>query len=62
MPWPPGDSDGVGGVCGEEQSCDEEEREGEETEEVRGEIWEQRYSQPESGGLDGSGEPDSMLE
>lgn len=60
----PGDSEG--GVCGgggedgggEEQNGDEdEEREGEETEEVRGDTWEQRYSQLESGG-----EPVSALE
>lgn len=69
----PGESEGGGGGvcggggddgCGEEQRGEEEEeeREGEETEEVRGEIWEQQYSQLESAGLGGSGEPDSMLE
>lgn len=64
-----GENDGVGGVCdgcGEEQSGEEEkeeeEPEGEGTEEVRGEIWEQRYSQLELGGLGGSGELDSRLE
>lgn len=67
LPRSPGESEGVGGVCedgcGEEhrgEEAAEEEQEGEETEEVRGEIWEQRYSQLESGGL--GGEPDSTLE
>lgn len=57
-----GESEGIGGVgCGEEQSGEDEE--GEETEEVRGETWEQRYSQLESAGLGGIGEPaDSTLE
>ena len=65
----PGESEGVGGVCGggddggcgEEQRGEEEEEvewDGEETEEVRGEQW---YSPLESGGLGGSGEPESTL-
>lgn len=66
LPRSLGESEGVGGVwdsgCGEEQIGEEDELEGEDTEEVRGETWEQRYSQVESGGLGGSGEPDSMLE
>lgn len=62
-----GESEGVCAVgddgCGEEQRGEEEkEREGEETEEVRGETWEHGYSQLESSGLGGSGEPDSTLE
>lgn len=58
LPRSLGEIEGVGGLCddgcgkqrfGEE---DQDEREGEETEDVRGDTWEQRYSQLESGGLD----------
>lgn len=55
----------MGGVRGggEEQRGEEDmDREGEDIEEERGEIWLQWKSQLESRGLGGSGELESMLE